>query len=59
MDGNFARDIINIKSACCEFLEILLNNLEININKLIDYIYEPLLIIMNNNVNFLDEGVEL
>ena len=33
MDVIFVREMWNIKSSCCEFLEILFMNLEININK--------------------------
>ena len=59
------KDIITIKSTCCEFLENLLLSLDLNINKVIfllktiDIIFEPLLIIMNTEINNLDQGMEL
>ena len=33
MDAGFIQEVGNIKSACCEFLELLFISLEININK--------------------------
>lgn len=59
MDPGFKMDLLNVKSSCCEFLEILLLNLEININKVIDILYEPMLIIMNTEIDNLDQGMEL
>jgi hypothetical protein len=32
LSKQFAKEIVEIKSSCCEFLEILMTNLEIQIN---------------------------